>query len=416
MVQELARRGWTNKRWQTRKGTESGGKLFTKTGLHYLLTNLTYRGKAKYKQEVHEGEHEAIVDHATFQAVQKLLTGNGAAQSSAPRNPGVAMLRGLLRCKACSASMTPTHTCREGNRRYRYYVCINATKHGRSCCPSGYLPASQIEEFVWQQVCAARSLDPGKQSCEMEAAEAADVLLDTPPAEQAAIVQRVIERVEYDAPRHVVVIGWKADPFTEGNDERHGNKLTGQARTTELPFIVIPYRRHPSVRRRKPQSKKEQSRTPLVARLMALAIHFDGLLRRGKLRDYAEIAALGHVSRARVTQIMNLALLAPDIQEALLFLPPVRAGRDPIQLAQLQPLLQIPEWAVLVQRMLHKSLGVRSERLRGEQQCDPKRIATRFRLADQHFHARWAARCSATRPRPFLRQAARRRRTMGKWR
>src|SRR4051812_25079447 len=58
---------------------------------------------------------------------------------------------------------------------------------------------------------------------------------------------------------------------------------------------------------------------PHIARLMALAIHLDQLLRAGKLKDYAEIARLGHVSRARVTQIMNLLNLAPDIQSALLF-------------------------------------------------------------------------------------------------
>ena len=59
-------------------------------------------------------------------------------------------------------------------------------------------------------------------------------------------------------------------------------------------------------------------RVPHGARLMALAIHLDQLLRAGKVKDYAEIARLGHVSRARVTQIMNLLNLAPDIQEALL--------------------------------------------------------------------------------------------------
>jgi len=45
---------------------------------------------------------------------------------------------------------------------------------------------------------------------------------------------------------------------------------------------------------------------PRVTKLMALAIRFDGLIRDGEVADYAEIARLGHVTRARVTQIMNL--------------------------------------------------------------------------------------------------------------
>jgi hypothetical protein len=62
-------------------------------------------------------------------------------------------------------------------------------------------------------------------------------------------------------------------------------------------------------------------RVPRIARLMALALRFEHLVQSGTVRHYAELARLGQVSRARVTQIMNLLHLAPDIQEAILFLP-----------------------------------------------------------------------------------------------
>jgi hypothetical protein len=61
-------------------------------------------------------------------------------------------------------------------------------------------------------------------------------------------------------------------------------------------------------------------RIPRISRLMALAIHFDGLIRDGIVRDYADLARLGGVSRARITQIMNLLNLPPWKQEELLFL------------------------------------------------------------------------------------------------
>ena len=77
---------------------------------------------------------------------------------------------------------------------------------------------------------------------------------------------------------------------------------------------------------------------------MALAIRFDGLIKAGKIDNQAELAQLGNVSRARVTQIMNLLMLAPDIQEDLLFLPRVESGRDPLHLRQLQPIAAIPDW------------------------------------------------------------------------
>ena len=92
------------------------------------------------------------------------------------------------------------------------------------------------------------------------------------------------------------------------------------------------------------KSPVSPGRVPRVSRLMALAIRFDRLVRNGVVDDYAEIARLGHVTRARLTQIMNLLNLAPDIQEALLCLPPVEKGRDPITERELRPIAVEPNW------------------------------------------------------------------------
>jgi hypothetical protein len=85
-------------------------------------------------------------------------------------------------------------------------------------------------------------------------------------------------------------------------------------------------------------------RVPRVSRLLALALRLDRLVRTGAIADYATLARLGHVSQARVSQILRLLLLAPDIQEALLFLPPTERGCDPIRLRQLQRLTALPDW------------------------------------------------------------------------
>jgi len=85
-------------------------------------------------------------------------------------------------------------------------------------------------------------------------------------------------------------------------------------------------------------------RVPRVARLMALAMRLEELVRTGQVRNYTELAALGHVTRARISQILNLIHLAPDIQEALLFLPPTLQGRDAIILAELMPIAAAFDW------------------------------------------------------------------------
>jgi hypothetical protein len=71
-------------------------------------------------------------------------------------------------------------------------------------------------------------------------------------------------------------------------------------------------------KRVKPGSEVQQERVSRITRLMALAIQFDHLIRNGMVADQAEIARRGLVSRARLTQIMDLLLLAPEIQESLL--------------------------------------------------------------------------------------------------
>jgi site-specific DNA recombinase len=151
VVQELERRGWTNKRYVNRAGKEKGGGAFTKTNLHRLLTNIVYTGKVRYKTEVHDGEHKAIIDLAAWERVQALLRRNGRSGGAPVRNQFGALLRGLIHCGSCGCAMTPAHTTK-GDRRYRYYTCTTAQKRGWHACPTKSIPAGEVEAFVIDQV------------------------------------------------------------------------------------------------------------------------------------------------------------------------------------------------------------------------------------------------------------------------
>lgn len=151
VVVELERCGWCNKAWTTRDGRRRGGLPFDKCRLHNLLTNVLYIGKTRHKDQVHAGEHEAIVPEDVFLRVQKQLQHNGRNGASMHRNRHGALLRGLLRCKACGKAMSHAFTT-QGNRRYRYYVCGNRTKRGQRACPSGSVPAVEIENAVVDQI------------------------------------------------------------------------------------------------------------------------------------------------------------------------------------------------------------------------------------------------------------------------
>ena len=89
------------------------------------------------------------------------------------------------------------------------------------------------------------------------------------------------------------------------------------------------------------QIKDPDSFIPRIARLMALAIRFEGLVRSETVQNYAELAQLGHVTRARMTQIMKLLQLAPDLQEQLLFLPEVKGLNE----RNLRAVVQQLDWS-----------------------------------------------------------------------
>ena len=151
VVSELNSRGWCTKRWVTKKGSQAGGQIFDKHRLYGLLTNALYVGKVRYREELHDGEHDQIVGDDVWQRVQATLRRNGRTGGRDARNKYGALLRGLLRCGTCGCAMTHTYSTK-GARRYRYYTCARAQKQGWHTCETKSVPAGEIEAFVVNQI------------------------------------------------------------------------------------------------------------------------------------------------------------------------------------------------------------------------------------------------------------------------
>jgi len=79
----------------------------------------------------------------------------------------------------------------------------------------------------------------------------------------------------------------------------------------------------------------ERDRLPRITHTMAQALLFEDLLARGEATDHADVARLGALSRERVSQVMKMLWLAPDIQEEILRLPPVRRGEFSITVPEM---------------------------------------------------------------------------------
>jgi site-specific DNA recombinase len=209
VVEELSRRGSVNKQWRTRKGRQRGGRPFTKSSLHKLLTNVTYLGKIRYKKEVHAGEHEAILDAPLWQEVQDLLRRNGANKGTLVRNPHGALLKGLLYCRPCGCRMSPTHANKNG-KRYRYYVCRNVQQSRGASCPTRWAAATDVERAVLGQlrgfVRAAEAAPPNETAGGTPEAEGMDAVRGLfedawetlAPEGRARAIRLLVERIDLD--------------------------------------------------------------------------------------------------------------------------------------------------------------------------------------------------------------------------
>lgn len=142
-VQRLCKRGWTNKRYTKKNGEPIGGLPFDKGTLFNLLTNVAYLGKVRYKDEIHAGEHSAIITQDLFDRVQRTLQRNGRTGGKDVRNKYGALLKGILHCGTCDCSMGHSYTSK-GSTHYRYYVCLNAQKKGWESCRSKSIPAAEL--------------------------------------------------------------------------------------------------------------------------------------------------------------------------------------------------------------------------------------------------------------------------------
>ena len=199
LVHELAAEGVTRR-----------GKPLDKGGLYKMLANRVYIGKAVHKGVAYDGEHEAIIDQGLWDKVHTIMAVSPRTRACRTRAQTPALLKGLIFAPGGKA-MTPTHT-RKNGRFYRYYGTMSLIKEGPDACPVGRVPAAQIENAVIDQLrsllrtpeMVARTWKgvraEGETMTEREVATALgrlDPLWDELfPAEQARIVQLLVERVD----------------------------------------------------------------------------------------------------------------------------------------------------------------------------------------------------------------------------
>jgi hypothetical protein len=116
---------------------------------------------------------------------------------------------------------------------------------------------------------------------------------------------------------------------------------------SQLSPVELQFQLHPGAEapERSVQFPRRPGRLPRVTQMLALAIHFENILNRGDAEDYAHLGRLTGLCRERISQIMRLNYLAPDIQVEVLYLPPTSTGRYPISEVALRKVANLLSWA-----------------------------------------------------------------------
>ena len=195
---EIERRGWRLKSWTRKTGQFRPGGPFAKNSLRRLLTNIIYTGAIRHKGQPYPGEHVAILAPGTWDRVQNLITHPGGFAQGGSRNKHLALLRGLLYCESCAARMVYSYS-RKNDRKYPYYVCLNAQRKGWAVCPGKSLPARAIEESVLKRLREAQPALFGAAEWEQ---------MDR--TRQVEAMRGLVERVGYDGAARQISIRFRA--------------------------------------------------------------------------------------------------------------------------------------------------------------------------------------------------------------
>ncbi|MHA1560384.1 MAG: recombinase family protein [Alphaproteobacteria bacterium] len=353
--EEADRRGLRTKRRKPNNGARQGGAPFTRGHIYKLLSNPVYIGQIVHKEERYPGEHEAIIDRRTWNAVQGQLNRNAVVRHTNANAKSPSLLSGML-FDEDGNRMAPSHASKAG-RRYRYYVSKPPAEIPLDAETAWRLPAPIVEEAVLYgirsflhdrlQLTEALRLKSGPMKGILSAASRfGSRILESGPADQRSFLLDIVTRIEISRDRVGIVLrmqglraklgysdadGQKAITETQNKDEYTLNlPVKFKQRGVEMKLVITDGR----VRLPAPDSH-------LIA-AVAQGRYWFGQIKGGNVRSVRDLAERLCINQGDVSRILPLGFLAPDIVETIL------TGRQPIELtvSRLKRMRDLPlSWA-----------------------------------------------------------------------
>ena len=320
--EELDRGSSISKQWVSRGSVRHGGVPFGRGALYHLLANPIYLGEIRHKSVTYPGQHEAIIERATWLRVQEMLSKKAANL----RGRTVRRSPGLLTGKLFDESGEPLYSCwaKKGQLRYRYFVSKRLVRGTAQPADRGWrLPAERTEHAVIvgvQQILSDRGALAstlkafGFAAAELkQAVEAIDSKVESSQqVETTEDTSPLIERVELKREGMQITLNLRAlipaDRFPAGGTNLRMTRLVPlqmRRRGIETRLVI-------------PGEQVAVPRTdPALLRALARGHQWFAELAAGTAVSTRQIAAREGVSDSYVRHLMPLALLAPSIVESI---------------------------------------------------------------------------------------------------
>jgi site-specific DNA recombinase len=319
LAEHLRASGIRSKQWTSRKGTTSGGAVFSRGSLYYLLASPIYIGKIIHKDKVHDGLHEAIIDQETWDATRAMMKSHEPNRNGLPSSDSQRFLRGLLYLPD-SRRLGPTHATK-GTRRYPYYF---ADSDLASRAEPVRLPALELERTVVE---AVRGLleNPlqlsehfmalpvrDTQRLLASAQEKATRLADVATSASRLMIRSMLVRVTIQS----------GDLSIEIDRSSLATEALGTQASAKPITLTVPY----EIARRGRQVKlvitgsasAEQAPIPSLVRAVAMARDWAARIAIGEVFELNELAREYGIERSYAQKVFRCVALSPQHIEAIL--------------------------------------------------------------------------------------------------
>ncbi|MDJ0994956.1 MAG: recombinase family protein [Dinoroseobacter sp.] len=290
-------------------GRISGGLPFDRGHIHHILSNPIYAGRIRHKGQIYEGQHPAIIDPGVWEQVQKRLEDAAAKDRGTKRKTAPSLLAGKL-FDETGDRLTPSHS-RKNGKRLRYYISHRLVKDRSRKYPDAWrLPAEELETLIADLIRKSlnrpeyiTALMPG-----VSAAEIPGISTKLQSIQRAKQCLALVARVDLKPGKLIALIGRHQIAELVGCES---DRIDPTSLRLESPFRMR--RRGVELKLHLGDAPAEVDRT--LVRSIVKANRWMAMILSGK--TFAEIAEVEGTSKRRVQAVVDLAMLAPDILDAI---------------------------------------------------------------------------------------------------